>query len=90
MRWCRPDRYYKHKWRGTFSHDGGALSNQGIHHIDLLRFLCGEVTKAFLMKTLGANIEVEDTAVGTFEFAKEELELLRLQLLQGQTILKLH
>tara|TARA_Y100001958_G_C21204781_1_gene531015 strand:+ start:602 stop:1681 length:1080 start_codon:yes stop_codon:yes gene_type:complete len=72
VRWCRPDRYYKlAKWRGTFSHDGGALSNQGIHHIDLLRFLCGEVTKVFsLMKTLGANIEVEDTAVGTFEFAK--------------------
>ena len=70
VRWCRPDRYYKlSKWRGTFSHDGGALSNQGIHHLDLMRYLCGEVSKAFvIMKTLGANIEVEDTAVSTIEF----------------------
>ena len=35
MRWCRPQRYYNlSKWRGTFSHDGGALTNQGIHHLD--------------------------------------------------------
>ena len=37
LRWCRPQRYYDMApWRGTFSHDGGALTNQGIHHIDLL------------------------------------------------------
>ncbi len=70
VRWCRPDRYYRlSKWRGTFSHDGGALSNQGIHHIDLLRYLCGEVKDIFvMMKTLGAKIEVEDTVVSTFNF----------------------
>ena len=70
VRWCRPDRYYKmSKWRGTFSHDGGALSNQGIHHLDLLRYLCGEIKEIFVfMKTQGAKIEVEDTAVGTFSY----------------------
>ena len=79
VRWCRPQRYYDMApWRGTFSHDGGALTNQGIHHVDLLRYLGGEVERVnATMRTLGADIEVEDTvaasmtwpsgAVGTLE-----------------------
>jgi len=70
VRWCRPDRYYNlAPWRGTFSHDGGALTNQGIHHVDLLRYLGGEVrTVNAVMRTLGAHIEVEDTVVGAFTY----------------------
>ena len=69
-RWCRPQRYYDMApWRGTFSHDGGALSNQGIHHVDLLRHLGGEVLRVNAsMRTLGAHIEVEDTVVATFTY----------------------
>jgi UDP-N-acetyl-2-amino-2-deoxyglucuronate dehydrogenase len=68
LRWCRPQRYYDlAPWRGTFSHDGGALTNQTIHHVDLLRHLGGEVEKVnATMLTLGAEIEVEDTVAGTF------------------------
>ena len=56
-------------WRGTYSHDGGALTNQGIHHVDLLRYLFGEVSYVNCqMKTLGSKIEVEDTVVATFGF----------------------
>ncbi len=71
LRWCRPQRYYElAPWRGTFSHDGGALTNQTIHHVDLLRHLGGEVKRVnATMKTLGANIEVEDTTVASFEYA---------------------
>ena len=70
LRWCRTQRYYDlSSWRGTFSHDGGALTNQGIHYIDLLRHLFGEIkTVKSKMKTFGANIEVEDSVVGTLEF----------------------
>lgn len=70
VRWCRPQRYYDlAPWRGQFSHDGGALSNQGIHHIDLLRHLGGEVDRlSATLRTLGANIEVEDTAVATLAY----------------------
>ena len=70
VRWCRPQRYYDlAPWRGTFAMDGGCLTNQGIHHIDLLRLLGGEVSKVCsIHKTLGADIEVEDTAAATFEF----------------------
>lgn len=65
VRWCRTDSYYQlSPWRGTFSMDGGCLSNQGIHHLDLLRFLCGDISSlASIHATLGSNIEVEDSAV---------------------------
>ncbi len=71
VRWCRPQRYYDMApWRGTFSHDGGALTNQGIHHIDLLRYFGGEVDRVnAAMRTLGADIEVEDTVVATFSYS---------------------
>lgn len=71
VRWCRPQRYYGlARWRGTFAMDGGCLTNQGIHHIDLMRLLGGEVSRvSAVMRTLGSNIEVEDTVVATAEFA---------------------
>ncbi len=70
VRWCRPQRYYDMAaWRGTFSHDGGALTNQGIHHVDLLRYLGGEIDSVnATMRTLGADIEVEDSVVATIKY----------------------
>lgn len=71
VRWCRPQRYYElAPWRGTYAQDGGALTNQGIHHLDLMRTLGGEVVRVgAVMRTLGAKIEVEDSVVGTVQFA---------------------
>lgn len=80
VRWCRPDRYYNlSAWRGTWAMDGGALTNQGIHFIDLLRYLGGEV-KAVHAKcaTLGAKIEVEDTAVAILEFESGALGVIEV------------
>lgn len=70
VRWCRPQRYYDlAPWRGTFAQDGGALTNQGIHHVDLLRHLGGEVDAVnATMRTMGAAIEVEDAAVATLRY----------------------
>jgi predicted dehydrogenase len=70
VRWCRPQRYYDlAPWRGTFAQDGGALTNQGIHHVDLLRYLGGEVDRvSTTMRTFGAKIEVEDAAVATMTY----------------------
>jgi predicted dehydrogenase len=80
VRWCREQRYYNlADWRGTFSHDGGALTNQGIHHIDLLRFLIGEVKSVnCLMKTLGSKIEVEDSVVSNLDFMKKKIGTLEI------------
>ena len=68
LRWCRPQKYYDlSAWRGTYSHDGGAITNQGIHHIDLVRYLGGGIEQvSAIMRTLGADIEVEDAVVATF------------------------
>lgn len=70
VRWCRPQRYYNlAPWRGTYAMDGGALTNQGIHHVDLLRYLGGDVARVnAVMRTLGAEIEVEDTVVATMQY----------------------
>lgn len=75
VRWCRPQRYYDlAPWRGTFSLDGGVLSNQGIHHIDLLYFLGGKVTKVnAVLCTQEVNIEVENTAVATLNYASNSV-----------------
>ena len=74
VRWCRPQRYYDmSEWRGTYSHDGGALTNQGIHHIDLLRYLNGEIKSVkAIMRTLGSKIEVEDTALATLHLKMDQ------------------
>ncbi|WP_061233856.1 Gfo/Idh/MocA family protein [Leptospira interrogans] len=70
VRWCRPQHYYDlAPWRGTFAMDGGCLTNQGIHHIDLMRYFGGDVREVCSkMGTMGANIEVEDTAVASVIF----------------------
>jgi UDP-N-acetyl-2-amino-2-deoxyglucuronate dehydrogenase len=75
VRWCRPQRYYElAPWRGTYAMDGGCLTNQGIHHVDLMRFLGGEVSSVCAkMRTLGADIEVEDAAVASAFFANGAL-----------------
>ena len=70
VRWCRPQRYYElAPWRGTYAMDGGCLTNQGIHHVDLMRFFGGEVAQVCAkMGTLGADIEVEDAVVASASF----------------------
>ena len=80
VRWCRPQRYYNlAPWRGTLSHDGGALSNQGIHHVDLLRHLGGEVARvSAAMRTLGVEVEVEDTCVATMAYASGAVGVLEV------------
>lgn len=43
IRWARDYEYYSRaKWRGTWQQDGGALMNQCIHNIDLLRWMMGD------------------------------------------------
>ena len=42
VRWNRDKNYYDQApWRGTWAQDGGALMNQCIHGIDLLRWMMG-------------------------------------------------
>ena len=66
VKWHRPASYYEQVgWRGTWSLDGGgALMNQSIHTVDLLRYLGGPVSRVYAHTgTLVHDIEAEDTAV---------------------------
>lgn len=80
LRWCRPQRYYdRDPWRGTWSHDGGALTNQGIHYLDLLLHLLGDVEQVCtLTATQLVKVEVEDTAVATLRFASGALGVIEV------------
>jgi predicted dehydrogenase len=76
VKWYRPPEYYADsRWRGTLALDGGgALINQGIHTIDLLLWLLGDVVRVQARtSTLLHKIEAEDTAVATLEFASGAL-----------------
>jgi predicted dehydrogenase len=71
VKWHRPPEYYStSRWRGTWALDGGgAVMNQGIHTLDLMLHLLGDV--ATVCARAGARrhaIEVEDMAVATLEF----------------------
>jgi len=62
-------------WRGTRAMDGGgALMNQGIHAVDLVRWFGGPVKSIYCnARTLEHNIEVEDTLVASLEFTSGAL-----------------
>jgi predicted dehydrogenase len=71
VRWWRPPEYYSgSRWRGRRRLDGGgALINQGIHTIDLLLWLLGDVRRAWARAATALHhIEGEDTLVATLEF----------------------
>ena len=71
MKFYRNEDYYGlSDWRGTWKYDGGgALMNQGIHGVDLLRYLVGESRLlSGRAKTRHHDIEVEDTAAALLEF----------------------
>ncbi len=70
VRWCRPQAYYdQDAWRGTWALDGGVLTNQASHHVDLLEWMMGEVDSVVAMSSTAlAHIEAEDTAVVILHF----------------------
>ena len=80
VKWFRPPEYYGNsKWRGTFALDGGgALMNQGVHTVDLLLWLLGDVTRVQARTATALHkIEAEDTAVAILEFASGALGILQ-------------
>lgn len=72
IKWYRDQAYYDSAaWRGTWELDGGgALMNQGIHSVDLLTYLAGNIKRLSASTTILTHegIEVEDTAVAILEF----------------------
>ena len=78
VRWCRDQAYYdQDDWRGTWAYDGGVLSNQASHHIDMLEWFFGDVVSVHARAiTALAKIEAEDTAVATLKFRNGALGII--------------
>jgi predicted dehydrogenase len=78
VRWCRDQAYYSQDtWRGTWAYDGGVLTNQASHHIDMLEWFFGDVVSVHARAiTALAKIETEDTAVATLKFRNGALGII--------------
>src|ERR1700682_4274517 len=79
VKWYRPPEYYANsRWRGAQALDGGgALINQGVHTVDLLLWLLGDVVRVQARTaTLLHKIEAEDTAAAILEFGSGGLGIL--------------
>ena len=72
IRWARNHEYYdRASWRGTWEQDGGALMNQCIHDIDLLRWMMGdEIDTVYGMtdRLIHPYIEAEDLGLAVIKF----------------------
>lgn len=72
VRWNRNRDYYDQaKWRGTWAQDGGALMNQCIHGIDLLRWMMGEeVTEVYgvTRQQFHDYLQAEDIGMAVVKF----------------------
>ena len=80
VRWNRDRAYYEQAaWRGTWAHDGGALMNQCIHNIDLLRWMMGddiEEVFAYTDRLLHPYIGAEDLGVALIKFSNGSYGLI--------------
>ena len=78
VRWCRKQDYYdQDKWRGTWALDGGVITNQASHHIDLLEWMMGDVDSVFAKSSTAlVKIEAEDTAVAVLRFRNGALGVI--------------
>lgn len=78
VRWCRDQAYYdQDAWRGTWAYDGGVLTNQASHHIDMLEWFFGDVVSVHARATTAlVKVETEDTAVATLKFRNGALGII--------------
>lgn len=72
VRWNRNQGYYTQApWRGTWAQDGGALMNQCIHGIDLLRWMMGnEIDEVYgvTRQQFHDYLEAEDIGMAVVKF----------------------
>lgn len=78
VHWSRDDAYYDDApWRASMAGGGGSLMNQGVHNVDLLRWLCGSVEQVTAQYgTIGHDIDAEDTTVATLRFSSGALGMI--------------
>jgi UDP-N-acetyl-2-amino-2-deoxyglucuronate dehydrogenase len=71
VKWYRSDEYYSRPVKGSWlTEGGGALINQAIHQVDILRWLAGPVAEVFAVWNIGAahKIESEDMVTAVLRY----------------------
>ncbi len=72
VRWNRNKEYYTQApWRGKWASDGGALMNQCIHGVDLLRWMMGDEAEEVYGQTrqqFHDYLEAEDVGIAVVKF----------------------
>src|ERR1700688_175777 len=64
VKWYRSAEYYSRPIKGSWQTEGGgALMNQAIHQVDILRWLAGPVAEVSAMWQLGARHKIESEDV---------------------------
>jgi len=80
VHWWRAQSYFDcpGMWKGTWAMDGGgSLSNQGVHTVDLLQWLCGPVAEVYgRFGVFSHEIETEDKTVAVLVFRNGALGTL--------------
>lgn len=67
--WCRGQDYYSDGWHGTWKLDGGVISQQALHHLDALEWVCGGIQEVISAQANRVNrLEAEDTTVAAVKF----------------------
>ncbi|MGD0578777.1 MAG: Gfo/Idh/MocA family oxidoreductase [Bryobacteraceae bacterium] len=64
VKWWRTEQYYSRPIKGSWAVEGGgALINQAIHQVDVLRYMVGDVDELFGYWQLGARHKIESEDV---------------------------
>lgn len=81
-KWYRSQDYYNTgSWRGTWELDAGVFSNQGIHSLDKVQWLAGEVVEvlsATLLPGFHRSVEGETLGVATVRYSTGALGTLTM------------
>jgi predicted dehydrogenase len=80
LKYFRSQEYYDSgDWRGTWELDGGgALMNQGVHMVDILRWVMGPVDTIYAQADhLVRKIETEDTACAVLKYSNGAFGVLQ-------------
>lgn len=83
VRWQRPQEYYDAEpWRGTWEFDGGAITNQASHYVDLMQWLVGPAESVMAKTaTQARRIEAEDSGIGIVKFRSGALGVIEVNVL---------
>ena len=80
LKYFRSQEYYDSgDWRGTWELDGGgALMNQGVHMVDIMRWIMGPIESVSAQcGHLARDIQVEDTACAVIKYASGAFGILQ-------------